>query len=99
MPVPPTRSFSFTDFQVNNPTAPPPGNQLDSNFDQTNQSVSDVITWVSTSLNTDEFQTIRDADRSARTTWSRGCSTVSLTTPVSEVQPLVDQATAAVGAA
>ena len=53
MPAPPDRQFSFTDFQVNNPTAPPPGDKLDAEFDRTNQAVEDVIEWVSTSLNSD----------------------------------------------
>lgn len=53
MPVPPDRQFSFTDFQVSNPTAPPPGDKLDAELDRTNQAVEDVIEWVSTSLNSD----------------------------------------------
>ena len=96
MPTPPVRSFSFTDFQVNNPTAPPPGNQLDSNFDQTNGSVSDVIDWTSTSLNTDG--TIRDAIIGENNLVPGLFDDVSQGI-IADVQPLVDQATAASGAA
>lgn len=53
MPPPPDRQFSFTGWQVANPTAPPPGDKLDAEFDRTNTAVEDVINWVSTSLNTD----------------------------------------------
>jgi hypothetical protein len=52
-PAPPERGFSFTDWQVSNPTAPPPGDKLDAELDRTNQAVEDVIGWVSTSLNSD----------------------------------------------
>lgn len=52
-PAPPDRQFSFTDWQTNNPTAPPPGDKLDAELDRTNQAVEDVIEWVSTSLNSD----------------------------------------------
>jgi Chaperone of endosialidase len=52
-PVPPVRQYSFTDWQVNNPTAPPPGDRLDAEFDRTNSSLSQTLDWVGTSLNTD----------------------------------------------
>jgi hypothetical protein len=52
-PAPPDRAFSFTDWQTNNPTAPPPGDKIDAELDRTNQAVEDVIEWVSTSLNSD----------------------------------------------
>jgi hypothetical protein len=58
MPAPPARNFSFTDWQVNNPTAPPPGDQLDSNFDLTNLAITQQLAWASISLNSDG--TIRD---------------------------------------
>src|SRR6185437_1002883 len=59
MPTPPVRAYSFTNWQVNNPTAPPPGDRLDGEYDRTNASVASTITWASVSLNTDG--TIRDA--------------------------------------
>jgi len=49
-PVPPVRQYSFTDFQVNNPTAPPPGDRLDAEYDRANASISQVISWVEVSL-------------------------------------------------
>ena len=52
-PVPPVRQYSFTDWQVNNPTAPPPGDRLDAEFDRANGAISDTIAWTGTSLNTD----------------------------------------------
>lgn len=52
-PVPPVRQYSFTDWQVNNPTAPPPGDRLDAEFDRGNGTQSQTIDWVGTSLNTD----------------------------------------------
>ena len=53
MPAPPVRQYSFTDWQVNNPTAPPPGDRLDAEYDRANTSITDTINWASTSLNTD----------------------------------------------
>jgi hypothetical protein len=52
-PVEPVRQFSFTDFQVNNPVSPPPGDRLDGEFDRTNVVLGDTIDWAATSLNTD----------------------------------------------
>lgn len=52
-PKPPKPQYSFTSFQVNNPTAPPPGDKLDSEHAQTARVISDVIAWVGTSLNSD----------------------------------------------
>jgi hypothetical protein len=53
VPVPPDRQFSFTDFQVNNPSAPPPGDRLDGEYDRTNAVVEETIAWASVSLNSD----------------------------------------------
>src|SRR4051812_37791272 len=53
VPVPPERQFSFTDFQVNNPSAPPPGDRLDGEYDRTNAVVEETIAWASVSLNSD----------------------------------------------
>jgi hypothetical protein len=47
-PVPPTRQFSFTDWSVNHPTEPQPGDKLDAEFDRSNASLADVTTFVST---------------------------------------------------
>ena len=52
-PQPPKPQYSFTSFQVSNPTAPPPGDKLDSEHAQTAKVISDVIAWVGTSLNSD----------------------------------------------
>jgi hypothetical protein len=52
-PSPPARQFSFTDFQTNNPTAPPPGDKLDSEYDRTNTTLTQALAWAQTSLNTD----------------------------------------------
>jgi hypothetical protein len=52
-PSPPARQFSFTGFQTNNPTAPPPGDKLDGEYDRTNTTLTQTLAWVQTSLNTD----------------------------------------------
>ena len=52
-PKSPKPQYSFTSFQVNNPTSPPPGDKLDSEYAQTAKVISDVIAWVGTSLNSD----------------------------------------------
>jgi hypothetical protein len=52
-PKPLKPQYSFTSFQVNNPTAPPPGDKLDSEYARTAKVISDVIAWVGTSLNSD----------------------------------------------
>src|SRR5436190_5613425 len=52
-PPAPVRGYSFTDFQVANPTAPPPGDRLDSEFDRADNAIGAVIDWVGTSLSTD----------------------------------------------
>jgi hypothetical protein len=49
-PAPPVRQYSFTDWQVNNPTAPPPGDRMDAEYDRANASISQVIDWVEVSL-------------------------------------------------
>lgn len=52
MPAPsdPVRGYSFTDFATSNPTTPPPGNQLDTEFDRSNAAIAAVIDFVRTSL-------------------------------------------------
>jgi hypothetical protein len=52
-PVPPVRQYSFTDFQVNNPTAPPPGDRLDAEFDRINAAIGGTLAWTETSLSPD----------------------------------------------
>jgi hypothetical protein len=96
MPAPPVRQFSFTDFQTNNPTAPPPGDRLDAEFDRANTSISDTITWANVSLNTDG--TIRDGVIGENNLVSGLFEDVSQGV-IDDVQPLVDQATAASQAA
>ena len=49
-PVEPVRAYSFTDWQVNNPTAPPPGDRLDSEFDRINAVIGGALAWAETSL-------------------------------------------------
>jgi hypothetical protein len=44
-PVQPNRGYSFTSFQTANPTAPPPGNQLDIEIDRANLAIGDVINF------------------------------------------------------
>ena len=88
-PPDPVRQFSFTDFQVNNPTAPPPGDRLDSEFDQTNASVSATLTWAAVSLNTDG--TLRDGSV-GNSQLVPGLFDTIADDAVSQVQPLVDEA-------
>src|SRR4029077_11642511 len=52
-PPAPVRQYSFTDFQTSNPTAPPPGDRLDGEYDRTNKAISDTIAWAGVSLNSD----------------------------------------------
>lgn len=52
-PPAPVRGYSFTDWQIANPTLPPPGDRLDGEYDRTNTSVDGLIDWVASSLNTD----------------------------------------------
>jgi hypothetical protein len=96
MPTPPTRGFSFTDWQVNNPSAPPPGQSLDSEIDNTNMSVAAVITWANTSLNTDG--TIQDATIGTNQLQPGLFDSVA-NDAIAQVQPLVDTAVAASGSA
>ena len=95
-PIPPARGYSFTDWQVNNPTAPPPGDKIDSEFDRTNQSVADTLEWAGTSLNTDG--SLRDGSV-GENQLVPGLFDDIASDAVAEVQPLVDQAHASAGAA
>ena len=89
MPAPPVRQFSFTDFQVNNPTAPPPGDRLDAEFDRANNAIEDTITWASVSLNSDG--SIRDGAIGNNQLVSGLFDDVAQDI-IDEVQPLVDSA-------
>ena len=89
MPTPPVRAYSFTNWQVNNPTAPPPGDRLDGEYDRTNASVASTITWASVSLNTDG--TIRDAIVNKNNLVSGLFDGISQDI-IDGVQPLVDEA-------
>jgi microcystin-dependent protein len=46
VPTKPVRAFSFTSFALSNPTTPPPGNQIDTEVDRSNQSISDIIDFM-----------------------------------------------------
>src|SRR5215469_3877751 len=89
MPTPPARNFSFTDWQTNNPTAPPPGDKLDSNFDLSNASIAQIITWANVSLNTDG--TLRDGSVGQSTLVAGLFDGISQDV-INDVQPLVDEA-------
>jgi hypothetical protein len=39
------RQYSFTDFSVNNPTTPEPGNRIDAEYDRTNNAVNALTYW------------------------------------------------------
>jgi hypothetical protein len=53
MPVAPDKQYSFTDFQVNHPASPPPGDRLDAELARLRKVISAIIAWVGTSLNSD----------------------------------------------
>lgn len=91
MPAPPVRAYSFTDWQVANPTAPPPGDRLDAEFDRANTSITDTIAWAGVSLNTDG--SIRDA-AIGHNQLETGLFDDVATDIINEVQPLVDDAAA-----
>jgi hypothetical protein len=96
MPPVPARGYSFTDWQVNNPTAPPPGDKLDGEYDRTNASVAATITWASVSLNTDG--TVRDAVIGENNLVSGLFDDVAQGI-IDDVRPLVDEANAYASAA
>jgi hypothetical protein len=88
-PVPPVRQYSFTNWQVNNPTAPPPGDRLDAEFDRGNATQSQTLDWVGTSLNTDG--TLRTGIV-GEPQLVPGLFDFIANDAVEQVQPLVDQA-------
>lgn len=89
MPAPPVRQFSFTDWQVNNPTSPPPGDRLDAEFDRANGSITDTITWASVTLNSDG--SLRDGSV-GENALQPGLFDDVANDAMEQVQPLVDQA-------
>ena len=90
-PPPPVRQFSFTDWQVANPSAPPPGDRLDAEYDRADVSISQTISWVASSLNTDG--TLR-AGTVGSSQLVSGLFNDIAQDIIDEVQPLVDQAQA-----
>lgn len=95
-PAPPVRQFSFTDFQVANPAAPPPGDRLDAEFDRADNAIADVIDWTGTSLNTDG--SIRDGAIGQNQLLPGLFADISGDI-IADVQPLVDDAQAFADAA
>jgi len=95
-PAPPVRQFSFTDFQTNNPTAPPPGDRLDAEFDRADKAVADTIAWAGTSLNTDG--SLRDGSV-GQNQLEPGLFDDVAEDIIAEVQPFVADAEAAASAA
>jgi len=88
-PVEPVRQYSFTNWQVNNPTAPPPGDRLDAEFDRANTAIGDTLDWAATSLNTDG--TLRSGSV-GKAQMVSGLFDDIATDIIAEVQPLVDEA-------
>jgi len=88
-PPVPVRGYSFTDWQVANPTAPPPGDRLDAEYDRADGSISQTIDWVATSLKTDG--TIRDGIIGQNQLVSGLFEDVAQGI-IDEVQPMVDSA-------
>jgi hypothetical protein len=95
-PTPPTRQYSFTDWQVNNPTSPPPGDRLDAEYDRANSAISETIDWAGTSLNTDG--TLRDAIVGENNLVAGLFDQIG-SDAAAEIQPLVDEAQAFADAA
>jgi len=88
-PAPPSRLYSFTDWQTNNPTAPPPGDRMDADYDNTNTTLSQTLSWVATSLNTDGSLKTGSVGQSQLVS---GLFDDIAQDIIDEVQPLVDQA-------
>ena len=88
-PAPPSRLYSFTDWQTNNPTSPPPGDRMDADYDNTNTVVSQTLSWVATSLNTDGSLKAGSVGQSQMVS---GLFDDIAQDIIDEVQPLVDQA-------
>lgn len=95
-PSPPVRQFSFTDFNTNNPTTPPPGDRLDSEYDRSNQGVNDVITWLGAAISTDG--SLR-AGTVGQAQLVPGLFDFIADDAIAEVQPLVNNAQSYAGSA
>ena len=95
-PAPPVRGYSFTDWQVANPTAPPPGDKLDAEYDRADTTISQTISWAAVSLLTDG--TIRHGVVGKPQLVSGLFDDVAQSV-IDQVQPLVDQAEASAGSA
>jgi hypothetical protein len=52
-PQPVARQYSFTDHQINNPKAPPPGDRLDGELDRAVKAIARTIEWAGVSLGPD----------------------------------------------
>jgi hypothetical protein len=53
LPNPPVLGFSFTSFSANNPSGQQPGANLDAEFNRTNAAVTQLLTVLAVSINTD----------------------------------------------
>jgi hypothetical protein len=95
-PAPPSRLYSFTDWQTNNPTAPPPGDRMDADYDNTNTALSQTLSWAATSLNTDGTLKAGTVGQSQMVS---GLFDDIAQDIIDEVQPLVDQASGSATAA
>jgi len=88
-PAPPVRQYSFTDWQTNNPTSPPPGDRMDAEYDRANTAISQTLSWVEVSLNTDGTLKAGSVGQSQMVS---GLFDDIAQGIIDEVQPLVDQA-------
>jgi hypothetical protein len=92
----PVRQFSFTDWNVNNPTTPPPGDRLDGEYDRSNQGVNDVITWLGAAISTDGSLRAATVGQAQLVP---GLFDHIADDAIAEVQPLVDEAQSYAGSA
>jgi hypothetical protein len=88
-PAPPSRLYSFTGWQASNPTAPPPGDRMDADYDNTNTALTQTLSWAATSLNTDGTLKAGSVGQSQMVS---GLFDDIAQDIIDEVQPLVDQA-------
>ena len=88
-PAPPSRLYSFTGWQASNPTAPPPGDRMDADYDNTNTALTQTLPKAATSLNTDGTLKAGSVGQSQMVS---GLFDDIAQDIIAEVQPLVDQA-------
>jgi hypothetical protein len=81
--------YSFTGWQASNPTAPPPGDRMDADYDNTNTALTQTLSWAATSLNTDGSLKAGTVGQSQLVS---GLFDDIAQDIIAEVQPLVDQA-------